>query len=375
MRWAKVILVLLFLVLLAFAGSHKVFAQSLEEKIREYQEQIARLQSQARTLSNQIAQFDAQISLTSAKIAQTETEIEELAIKIGQLEVSLEALSSAFSQRAVETYKTQRLGDPLIFLLSASDLNQLMLRLHYLRIIQEHDRSLLLRLQTAQTNFQTQKEEFEALQKRLEAQKTELARQKADKAYLLTVTKNDERRFQELLAAALAEQGAIKRAFQQAIDLLNQGQGEPISAGGFISNIGNSGYPNCSTGSHLHFTVLKDGSPQDPASYLVNTSITWNNAPDGPFSFSGSWDWPISNPRLTQGYGMTYWARLGWYGGNIHDGIDMTSENLSIRAPLSGRIVRGTTTCDSPSVAGVSNLKYAAIAHDGGIITVYLHIQ
>lgn len=373
---AKIILVLLlFLILYNFAGNHKVFAQSLEEKIREYQEQITRLQAQAKTLSNQIAQFDAQIRLTSVKIAKTEEEIGNLSQKIDRLEVSIEALSFAFSHRAVETYKTQRLGDPLIFLVTAEDFSELMLRLHYLRLIQEHDRGLLVRLQTAQNTYEVEKEEFEALQKRLETQRAELAKQKADKAYLLAITRNDEKRFQELLAQALAEQGAIKRAIDAAIGLLNAGKGDPISAGQTIALIGNSGAPDCSTGTHLHFTVLADGAPQDPAGFLSNTQVAWDNQPDGPFSFSGSWSWPISAPRITQGFGMTYWARLGWYGGGIHDGIDMTSDDLAIRAPLGGRIVRGTTSCDSPRVSGASNLKFAAIAHDGGIITVYLHIQ
>jgi len=340
-----------------------------------YEKELGRLSAQSKTLSNQIAQFDAQIRLTTLKISQTEEKIVLLGGRIDQLEASLDALSNAFSSRAVETYKMARVGDAFLILISAPDLTGAVSRFHYLQKIQEADRDLLSRLQAAQTTYQGEKTDQETLQAELEKQKANLDRQKKDKANLLAITKNDEKRYQTLLAQALAEQGAIKRAISQALELLKNGGGEPVSAGTTIALIGNSGAPDCSSGSHLHFTILENDSVLDPAGKLKNIPVIWNNEPDGPFNFTGDWDWPISSPRITQGFGMTYYARLGWYRGNIHDGIDMTSGDLAIRAPKPGRIVRGTTTCDSPSVAGVSQLKYVAIGHDNGVITVYLHVQ
>lgn len=377
MRFAKKILLLvIFIVFPTFILSARLVkaeaCQDLsgQEKIDCLTNEVNRLTEQSRTLSNQIAQFNAQIYLTTLKIQQTEEKILLLGGRIDQLEVSLTSLSNAFSQRAIETYKMTRVGDPVLLLVSAPNLGEAVSRFHYLARIQEADRELMQKLQVAQNNYKVDKTSQETLQTELELQKANLDSQKKDKAALLVITKNDEKTYQALLAKALAEQVAIKSAISNALELLKNGGGDPVSAGDAIALIGNSGAPNCSTGAHLHFSILKDGNIQNPADYLKNIPVGWENQPDGPFGFSGDWDWPVSSPSITQGFGMTYWARLGWYRGNIHDGIDIVSSASDvIKAPKGGKIIRGATSC------GGSTLKYAAIAHDGGVISVYLHIQ
>lgn len=363
---------ILFLGVITFAKAQtdECAGKSGQPRIDCLSQKYNSLSSQANTLSNQITQFNYQITLTTLQIQQTEEKIAMLGGRIGQLEDSLSQLTTAFSSRAVETYKLSRFENNFMYILTASDISDAVSRFHYLQKIQEADRNLLEKLQVAQTTYKGQKASQEELQSELESQKQDLARQKQEKDALLTITRNDETRYATLLAQALAEQGAIKSAISSALELLKNGAGDPISAGDVVGLIGNSGAPHCSSGAHLHFTVLKDGSVQNPADYLKNISVVWGNQPDGVFGFSGSWDWPISSPEITQGFGMTYWARLGWYGGNIHDGIDMVSgDSSTIRAPAAGRIIRATTLCSG------DNLKYAAIAHDGGVVTVYLHIQ
>lgn len=183
--------------------------------IEEYTGQISKLQGQANTLKNQIAQFDAQIKLTNIKIADTENKIALLGDRIDQLEVSLTSLNRAFESRAVETYKLSRFEGNFIYIASAVNISDIFSKYHYLQKIQEEDRSLLMRLQEAQTTYKNEKVDQEDLQKELQTQKANLNTQKAAKNSLLTATKNDETKYQQLLSQARAQLSAFQNFVQR----------------------------------------------------------------------------------------------------------------------------------------------------------------
>jgi len=391
MRLTKIFaaLLLVFFLISSLAIRPLVLAETPEEKlnrlrqeITQYEEEIGRLGSKANTLKNQIAQYDAQIRLTTLKIAQTEERIALLGGRIDELEVSLRALTAAFSSRASETYKMARLGDPFLLLISSSDLASAVSRFHYLQRIQVADRELLIRLQRAQTTYKGEKVDQEELQSELEVQKGALASQKAAKAKLLEITRNDERRYQQLLTRARAE--------FEAIQSIIAGKGEetevgPVGEAVRIASIIPSS-SSCSTGGHLHFEVAKDEAHQNPANFLIPKNFydpppgqscpsgvnCWDNSPDGPFGFGGSWQWPINNPiRITQGYGMTYYAStLRYYGGSGHTGIDMVNDNdYTVKAARPGILFRGAIAC------GGGTLRYVHVKQDDGYDAYYLHVN
>lgn len=351
--------------------------QKLTDEIAKYQGEITRLQTQANTLSNQIAQYDAQIRLTSLKISQAEEKIAILGGRIGQLEVSLTALSDAFANRAVETYKMARFGDTLLVLITAPDLSGAVSRFHYLRKIQEADRDLLVRLQEAQTSYVVEKESQEDLQNQLEAEKTKLAGQKAAKAELLRLTRNDEKRYQELLAQARSELEAIQailagKGTESVVGHVNEGERIASIIQGASCN---------SSGSHVHFIVSSSGVTQNPFSHLKsgvgyeNCSGPFCGSPDGDaFNPAGSWNWPI-NPtvRFSQGYGVTWAVKNTWLGSiyGFHNGIDINGVNNEVKAVRSGTLYRGSYV----GSAGCS-LRYVRVDHDeNDLDTFYLHIN
>ncbi len=210
------VLVLIGFIFLVFSVA-TIFAQTCTNEaqcsdlIKQYSDQISQLQGQAKTLKNQIAQFDAQIKLTSLKISQTQDKITLLGGRIDQLEVSLDSLTTAFSSRAVETYKLSRFENNIFFVLSAVDITDAAARFHYLQKIQEEDRSLLLKLEEAQTLYKGEKASQEDLQKELESQKANLNAQKIAKNNLLKATQNNESKYQSLLAEAKAQLAAFSR--------------------------------------------------------------------------------------------------------------------------------------------------------------------
>ena len=233
--------VLVILVVLLLVGkADQTYAQSEEEirqKIEEYQREISRLQGQANTLSNQIAQFNAQIQLTQLKIGQTEEKISLLGGRIDQLEGSLSTLTKAFSSRAEETYKMSRTGEQFFFLFTASDLEQMVSRFHYLQKVQEADRDLLVRLQNAQDTYKEEKTDQEKLQEELESQRQVLGAQKTAKDNLLASTKGEEKRYQQLLSAARAQLAAFSRfVTSQGGATILSGQTKSIDGWGYYYN-------------------------------------------------------------------------------------------------------------------------------------------
>jgi len=377
MKFAKKVLIFIFLLGLVIVVP-KVNADQLsdiQQKIQEYSQKLAQLGEQKATLQNQIAQFDAQIYLTTLKIQETEEKIKLLGGRIDQLEVSLTALSNAFSQRAVETYKMARVGDPVILLISAPNLGEAVSRFHYLEKIQEADRDLLQKLQVAQNNYKVEKTDQEKLQDTLTEQKLALNNQKAAKAYLLQVTRNDEARYQQLLAQARAE--------YEAIQGILAGQGTEtqighVDAGNKIASIIPG--PSCnSSGEHLHFMVAQNGMTFNPFNYL-KPGIDYQNCSGGgecsaadPFNPSGSWDWPMS-PKIFfyQGYGVTWAVQNTWVRNiySFHNGIDIKSDSsLDVRAVKAGTLYRGAY--------GVGcSLRYMRVHQDdGGLDTYYLHVD
>lgn len=364
-------LLLIFLAgvfLIAFQPAKATDVETLNQEIAGYEAQVKKLQSQANTLSNQIAQFNAQIKLTELKINQTQERITLLGGRIDQLETSLQSLTKAFSTRAVATYKMARTGESLFMVLSSTDLNDVVSKYHYLQKIQAADHGLLVRLQGAQNTYKTDKTEQEKLEAQLETQKKSLATQKLAKDQLLLITRNDERKYQELLKKARAELEAI-----QSI-IAGKGTETEVKKVGEMERIASviPGSSACSSGGHLHFEVVKDKGHQNPAGFLQPKSVIWNNEPDGPFGFGGSWQWPINDPvRITQGYGMTYYANnLKYYGGSPHTGIDMVNTaDYTVKAVKPGTLFRGGIGC------GGGTLRYVHVRQDDGYDTYYLHVN
>lgn len=385
MKRIFVLFVLLIFIALPLFQKGKIYAQSESEKlnalssqIQQYQEEIKKLQSQASTLSNQIAQYDAQIKLTSLKILDTESKIELLGGRIGLIETSLESLQEAFTNRVERTYKMTRLGEPFTMLLASENLNGAVSSFHYLKKIQEADQDLLKRLSVAKDTYNKQKQEQEDLQGELEGQKKALNGQKVAKNNLLTVTKNDEKKYQSLLASVQAEFSAIQAIIAgrgQETEVRHVGEGEKIAS--IIQG------PSCnSSGAHLHFIVREGSGTQNPFNYL-RSGVTFENCSgsscgsgDGDsFNPGGNWNWPINETiHYSQGYGSTWAVRNSWVGRiyQFHNGIDIGSNaSPNVKAVQAGILYHG-----SYSGSGGCRLRYVRVDHDNSNLeTFYLHIN
>ncbi len=359
---------------------------ALRKKIDDLRKKIDELQIKEKTLSSEISVMDNQVRLTQLRINATQQELSELtsdiaaaAKKIQDLEFSLDIITRLLVNRVVVTYQVGSI-EPLQILLTSGDLSNFLSRLSYLKIVQEHDKKLVYATRQAKNDYEHQKTIFEGKKKKVEVLKgqlesfnRQLQEEKQAKGDLLAVTKNDEKQYQQLLASARAEQSAI----QGVLATFELKDGTPVKEGQAIAGVGNTGYPYCSTGAHLHFEVRVNGADVDPSSYLRGGVNFIYNPPDkydtnylGSVSPSGSWNWPLHEPILiNQGYGSHGFSR-SFYADGIHHGIDMESNSSDvIMAPKDGTLYRGTASC-----RGVP-MNFVAVDHGEGVISWYWHVQ
>lgn len=343
---------------------------------RLYQEAGA----QKKTLQSEIKRFNTAIVITTNKIFTTIKEIEELekeiaslSAKISRLDISLDQLSEILIERIAETYKKGKI-DALALFFSSKDFSEFVGRYKYLRVMQLHDRKLMIQMETARTSYEDQRtlkeekqEELVLAKEKLESQKILLAQQKADKERLLEITQNNEKRYQQLLA--------ITRAEIEAIQGIIAGRGEETEVG----KVGQSeriasiiwGASACSTGTHLHFEIRENSDARNPFSHLKNVSLNDDSGGD-PHEATGDWEWPLNEPiKFNQGFGSdTSFIRSGasWY--SFHTGIDISSEDRAVKAVKPGTLYRGAIGC------GGGTLRYVRVDHDdSGINTYYLHVN
>lgn len=354
--------------------------EELDQEQKELEKKVQQARSGIKTLNDQISFMDNKIRLTTLQIYDTEkkidvleNDIDVLSRKIVRVEDSLSLLQQTLLNRIRASYAIGG-SSTLELYLSSNGFTDAVTSMQYLEILQKNDIKLLSQMQSTKQNYGDQKTSLVDRQQRLEEARAELdkqsnllTQQKGDKEKLLSATKNDEKRYQQLLALSRAEARAIEAAIASSANLKN---GVSVKKGDIIALIGNSGAPACSTGAHLHFEVRKNGTVLDPAGYLKSQNVTYDNSPDGSISFAGNWEWPILNAIITQGYGMTYWARTGFYQGGPHNGIDMVSRtSAGIRAVENGTLYKSSMKC------GSSILKYAVLDHGSGVRSYYLHIQ
>lgn len=220
----KIVFIFLVLSLFLFnpSGLNAESQEEVQTKINEYTQKLDELGKSKDTLSNQIKILNSQYELTLLKITQTENsiknlekEINDLSIKINNLNDQLDELSSLYVLQIIQNYKLQKNVPPFAFFFS-DNLNNYLKQYKYVSNVQKASQNSLINMETIRSNYDTQKtqkaqkqQEMETLQQTLAAQKKSLDSQKITKDQLLQATKNDEKKYQQMLNDAIAQLNAF----------------------------------------------------------------------------------------------------------------------------------------------------------------------
>lgn len=358
-------------------------------------QKISSLNNDLTTLKQAISTLDSKIYLAQAQINQTQSQIDLLEKEITVLNgvltsvnQSMTDLSKIYIARVQESYRRSRISQ-LDLIFSSESFGDFFTKLKYLNTVKAKDQLILKELENSKQDYDqrkqakvTKQQEVESLKSKLLAQKKTLDAQKKDKNNLLSLTQNDEKKFEEIRRSAQAELAAIQ-------DII-AGKGveefqKDVKTGDKIASIIEGG--SCSsTGTHLHFTVAKGDSSLNPTGYLKSMNPTWDlcgwwSPCDNSVNFSGSWDWPLhGNITITQLYGLTGYAKTGVYGYYDkdrkqpvpHNGVDMVSDNREVYSTIDGKLYRGSYYIKYKNCY----LRYVSVkSNEGDLRTLNLHIN
>lgn len=308
----------------------------LEEEAKKYKgalDEIDRatdtLQSQIQLLNLTIKQLDANIRITNAKISKTNLEIKELGREITGKETSIG------EQRGHLGYLVKALMEsdqetPMEILAKNDTLSSFFTSVDNILGVQRNIHSVLAELRKTREELQDRKSKAEGKRLELAALVDELADQKSlqveqrrNLSNLLAETKNQERRYQNLLAEVEKKRDAL----QQEINALESG-----------------------------LTATFDRSAL-------------------PAAGSGVIGWPLPDPIfITQYFGRTAFARAGGYNGKGHNGIDLRArDGTPVFASGEGR-VRAVGDTDT-ACRRASYGRWILIDHSNNLTTLYAHLS
>lgn len=306
--------------------------QALQQQINQYQDQVDQFSTQAQTLQGALnginqnqSQLKRNINLTTTKISRTNLVIQQNQNQIGTLGQGIVKSTTALNEtiRALNSNDQQSF---LNFLASDQTISQFLLDVDQIVQVQRDLKDHVITLRDAKTNLefaqqalQQKKIELQGLNSQLSDQKKVVDEQAQEKATLLATTKNQESKYQALIAAT-----------QKQVEDLN-------------SEIYN--YE-----SQLKFTLNPNSLP-----------------------VQGALAWPLSSVLITQKFGKTVDAKRLYVSGS-HSGVDFrASIGTPVYAAADG-VVEGTgdtdLTCYKASFG-----KWVFIKHNNGLSTVYGHLS
>jgi murein DD-endopeptidase MepM/ murein hydrolase activator NlpD len=347
------------IVLLLFMGTlhlaHAEDAEELRDKIDQTQEQIDKLNSEIAKLEADLQKVGANrstleaaikelnltrqkllsdITLTQKKIEKTGYNIEQLSLAISDKEAKIERNSEILANalRTVQEADDQSFVETI---LAYDSISELWVELDQLEIVQDLVRDQLIELRglKGELEFQETKqrkehESLNAFKKKLTGQKQVIEENKKAKDNLLATTKSTEAQYQALL-----EQKRLSR--QQMESALQEYE------------------------SKLEYTLDPSRLPQKGAAIL---------------------GWPVEAPQVTQGFGLTEFARNGAYGydkngsPNPHRGVDFrASVGTPVLAAAPGTVRDAVDMDKTPGCYSYG--KWILVDHDNGLSSLYAHLS
>lgn len=325
--------------------------KELEAEIKKYEVQLVEVGKAKQTLQNSVKTLDisrnkitTEIRYTESNIGKTQSEIQSLSKqiedKMGQIIMDRNAVSESIR-------KIDRLSDESLLeaLLKHNNLLEFWEQKDSIQqfegAVREHVRELMTLTQSLKDirmEEEGKAEELTGLKRQLSDEKSVLDVARKEKTTILSVTQNQESKYQALLKE---KRDAHEKLEAEIVALESELK--------FI--LDPSSIPSVGTG-----------------------ALAWPFSPDYMDGCS-SFEKLLKNSYcITQLFGNTSFAKSGAYSGKGHNGIDFRAPlGTKIRSSLAGRV---SATGNTDSIRGCYSYgKWVMIEHQNGLSTLYAHLS
>jgi len=303
--------------------------EQYENELDDTKDQKNTLQNTLVSLNNSISQLELRVEKTTKQIATTENRISKLNQQIKNTQKDLDATRQSLKEaiRAIHQASSQSLVESL---LGAQSLSAAWKAADQLTQVQVAIQSRIDKIENLKEKQETQKrqaqqrrDELKNLEQKLANQQASLQAQKQQKQQLLAQTKQEEREYQNLLEKKRQQ----KRQFEK---LLQQFESQ------------------------------------------LESAVSDTEVPD---SRSVTFQWPVSDVRITQQFGGTEFAERNpsAYGRAFHNGTDFGAQIGTPVKPTKAGTVRAAGNTDT--VPGCYSYgKWVLVDHDS-VSTLYAHLS
>lgn len=305
-----------------------------------YNSQLEQTQNTKKTLNSELNQIQKNLNNINYKIKINEVQIEKINLELEQLELNISNTSDeielkrqVLAKNLQDLYEKNRDISPLLIILKNQKISDAISEINNVQQLSEGLKLSLDELTNLKMSLNDRKKQIEAKQQELQETKEQLNNQKAialslqdEKATLLSKTKNQEKNYQTLLNNLDKQRADIELEISRLEESLK-------------AQINPSQLPNPGSGVLL---------------------------------------WPITNHKVTQGYGSTEDALKFYNSGNYktptHNGIDIAA---SIGTPVYAAedgVIAATGNQDNYCYKG-SYGRFIVIKHNNNLTTLYGHLS
>lgn len=311
-------------------------------------------------LQNQIERREKLIQNIEDEISESEKVVERNAVVIASLQSDVKKMKVEYGRAVRSAFRRKMLSNPLLYILSADNLNQAFRRWLFLRKYDDFRKKQAEAIADTQemlskkiASLEDTRREKETLLMSLRGQKTILNAEMADKNALLQTLEQDESR----LKADLKKKQAAHEALNQAIERVIQEEITRRTAEARRTQPAQPAAPKNNNKTNTNPNNVK--SPEvSPGIVADNASIAFQQK-------RGQLPWPVENGFIARSYGRQKHPTLK----NIeitNNGIDIrTDESAAVRVIHEGRVA---------GVQFIPGHDYTVIIQHGNYYTVYSNL-
>jgi len=303
-------------------------ADQYKKNINDKSKEADTLAKQIDILNNQILKLTTQISITQDQISASKIEIADLENRIFDAQDQIIKQQAAIGKLILLIDERDKTSIVAV-LLKNPTLANFSDQIQHDKDLNIQLNGLLVEVKAEKEQLQSQKTELEDKKKGLESlnsqqvqQKNLVQNTKTTKDQLLKVTKGKEAEYQKLLSEVEKKEAAFYEDLKKL-------EAEAVKSGAYI----------------VHITAVSIPAKNK---WLIN--------------------WPEDDFHITQGYGMTAYAKRGAYGGAPHNGVDLANgTGTPVHPVFDGKILA------SGFNDGFGN--WVAIVHNNNLVSIYGHFD